>query len=200
MAKLSPKQRLAYVRTAQKEAKLTTGFDPKGGHWKKVMAALQKLENDAVAPKLPNVPDLGPCIKGGRDVLLEDCTHTTSGIPGYSAFDTGFGMAGLAVVAPEALTITDDTSGAQGGDAFYAVGKSGLKYWFGHIAHVPKQGTKFRKGQQLTTIANQEHTDHLHLGIDARPLIGKTLLYGKTGSGPAYTHGSPSIGRQLAKK
>jgi hypothetical protein len=200
MAKLTPKQRLATVRLIRKEAKLTTGFDPKGGHWKKVLAGLSKLERDVLPPPVPKVPQLGPVIKGGRSILLEDCTHKTSGIPYYSAFDTGFDRAGLEVVAPESLTITDDTSSSQGGDAFYAVGASGLKYWFGHIGHVPKQGTKFRKGAVITKIADQSGTDHLHLGIDARPLIGKALLYGSTGTGPDYTHGSPDIGRQLAKK
>ena len=199
MAKLSPSQRLAAVRLAQKELKLTTGYDPKGGHWKKAMAQLKRLESDVLPPPLPKVPQLGPVVKGGRAILLEDPTHNTDGIPHYSAFDTGFGMAGLAVIAPEALTITDDTSSAQGGDAFYAKGASGLLYWFGHITNVPKQGTKFRKGQQLTTIANQVNTDHVHLGIDARPLIKKDLLYGKNGTGPDYTHGSPSIGAQLLK-
>ena len=178
MSKLSPAQRLALTLKAQKELKLTTGYNPEGGHWKSAMTALKKLEADVKPPPVPKVPQLGPCIKGGRAILLEDPTHPTDGIDHYIAFDTGFGFAGLAVLAPEALTITDDTSGAQGGDAFYAKGASGLLYWFGHIGIVPKQGTKFRKGAQLTTIANQSGTDHLHLGIDARPLIEREPALG----------------------
>lgn len=199
MSKLSPSQRLALIRKAQRELKLTTGYDPKGGHWKVAMAALKKLESDVATPPAPKVPAFGPVIRGGRQMGLEDPTHNTDGIPHYPAFDTGFGMKGLAVLAPEALTITDDTSSAQGGDAFYAKGASGLLYWFGHIVNVPKQGTKFRKGQQLTTIADQSGTDHLHVGIDARGVIGQDLKYGKNGNGPDYTHGSPAIAAQLQK-
>jgi hypothetical protein len=194
---VTDKQRAALLSRARKHLRQTTrGYNETGSEWKAAIKLLDELEAD-LAPKT-NVPALGPVLRGGSSILEEDLTHDTGGIPDYPAFDAGFGDVGRDVIAPEALEITDDTSGSQGGDAFYARGKSGIEYWFGHITHVPKQGTKFRKGQKMTEIAPRElphhRTPHLHLAVDARPLIGHVLLH-KIG----YQHGAPTIGAQLKK-
>lgn len=192
------------VKAAQDEAVI-----PKSG-WvgPELMGALRRADAfDAYATQLieqyaeenaHEVPPLGPIVAGDKTVLLHQLTHNTDGVPGYPAFDTGFSRAGVAVLAPEPLVVTKQ-SGAQGGDAFYATGVSSLRYWFGHVAWSPPTGAHFRKGQMMSRIANQPagHVDHVHLGIDAKPLIGKSLLYGANGHGPDYTEGSPAVGIQL---
>lgn len=143
----------------------------------------------------PWLPDsslvLGPVLKGGQSILNEDCTHLTSGI-GWPAFDTGFGDVGRDVIAPENLHVYDSSSGSQGGDAFYCVGDSGIRYWFGHITSVPAQGTRFKKGSRLTSISSDHKIPHCHLGLDARPVLGHHFI-----SHTNYTHGAPKIGTQL---
>lgn len=199
MKPLSPKERLNVIRRARRELKLVTGFDPKGGHFRAVLKALAELERDVVVPKTPNVPALGPIVSGGRSILLEDCTHLADGVsraPGsgeWPSFDAGFGLVGHAIIAPEALTITDSTSSAQGGDAFYARGDSGIEYWIAHIRAVPAQGRRFRKGEKLTTISSDHPRPHVHLAVNAWRLLGRHLT-----SHTNYTHGAPTIGRQLA--
>jgi hypothetical protein len=96
------------------------------------------------------------------------------------------------VLAPEDCRVDDNTSGAQGGDAFYLRGDSGMRYWIGHIAAVPALGTRFRKGQKMTTISADHSVPHVHVGIDARPLLGRHLVAHRN-----YTHGAPLIGTQL---
>ena len=91
------------------------------------------------------VPTLGPVFRGGQSVLRQDCTHATGGIPLYPAFDDAF-RTGIAIIAPEQLKITKASS-ANPGDACYAEGASGLRYWFGHLAVAPAVGTADRQGQ-----------------------------------------------------
>jgi hypothetical protein len=177
--------------------KTTEGYReaPNGIHWRHAFGKLDLLHKD-LAP--PPVPKLGPVTENGLSMLLMAPTHITSGV-GYPAFDTGFGHAGRWVIAPEAMTVTRD-SGAQGGDAFYAAGASGLFYWVGHIDRAPAVNTKFRKGQRIARIANispAQGGPHTHWGIDARRLIGKHLEWGRNGDGPPYTYGAPTIGAQL---
>lgn len=154
------------------------------------MRLIDEVQADLAAPV---VPKLGPIVQGGKSVLLHDCTHITSGL-GWPAFDDGFG-AGKVVVAPEACVVDDDTSGSAGGEAFYVKGASGLRYWVAHITTVPKKGTRFAKGRRMTTTANISlgGGPHVHLAIDARPVIGHHLL-----SATNYTHSAPAIGVQLA--
>lgn len=143
----------------------------------------------------PKVPDLGPVYAGGASVLLHSLTHDTSGIPGYPAFDDGW-RAGRAVLAPEDLTVTEQ-SGSAGGDAFFAKGKSKLGYWFGHLVYAPATGKTFRKGEAMGVIANlsqSQGSPHVHVGIDARALIGREFEH-KTN----YQTGAPSVGEQLAR-
>jgi hypothetical protein len=139
-----------------------------------------------------NVPDLGPVMKGGTTVLNHDLTHITGGLPDYPAFDDAFN-AGTSIIAPEDLTVTDQSS-SDPGDAFYATGKSKLKYWFGHLTGSPGNGAKFKKGAHLSYVLdhNQGGGPHVHVGIDARPLIGKPLE-----AHTDYTHGAATVGEQL---
>jgi hypothetical protein len=99
------------------------------------------------------------------------------------------------VLAVEDLIVTKSSS-ANPGDAFYATGKSKLKYWYGHLGYAPSVGKEFAKGKPVGSIAYQK-APHVHLGIDARDLCGRTLLYGASGHGPDYTYGSPTVGAQL---
>lgn len=135
------------------------------------------------------VPDLGPVYRGGRSILSQDLTHETDGIPGYPAFDDGW-VAGRAVIAPERLEVSGQSS-AQEGDAFYAQGESSILYWFGHVVAAPATGRSFRKGETVATIARTS-TPHVHTGINAAPLIGHQLAHHTD-----YTHGAPTVGEQL---
>jgi hypothetical protein len=194
---MTGRERLALLRAAEKELKLTgQGYiqwskDKKGGHWDRALASLERLERDL----LPGVHDLGPIIKGGKSILLHDCTHITGGL-GWPAFDDAPTFtkadAGHPVIAPENCVVYDNTSSAQGGDAFYIRGDSGLKYWVGHIASVPRLNQRFRKGQIMTSISGAHPRPHCHLGIDARPVLSHHLV-----SHTNYTHGAPKIGVQL---
>lgn len=197
---MTDKQRAALVRSAVADLKRTAeGYKthPNGPNWRAALGKFDKLVADLTRPPVPN---LGPVVENGLAVLLMAPTHMTSGV-GYPAFDTAFGQAGRWVIAPEALTVTRDSS-ARGGDAFYATGASTLAYWFGHIDTAPAVGTKFRKGQRIARVANISAAHggpHAHLGVDARPLIDSHLLWGANGDGPPYTYGAPTIGAQLAK-
>jgi hypothetical protein len=175
------------------------GYDPRAPRWKDAMAKIDRVEANLAKPPVPN---LGPVIYGSKPILLESPTHNTDGLfqrtgSEYPAFDFGW-IAGMEVLAPENLTVTDQSS-AMGADAFYATGVSGLKYWFGHIVKAPATGVRFEKGNMLSRIALIPGADHGHLGIDARTLIGKDLKWGRNGNGPDYTFGAPTIGVQLTR-
>jgi len=177
------------------------------GRWKKVRAlklasgawamderARLMIQNEAKAVQ-PRVPALGPMYKGGASVLQMDCTHATSNIRYYPAFDTAF-HAGMAVIAPEGMVITRDSSAAPG-DACYATGDSGLRYWFGHLKQAPAVGKRFAKGAIFGYVAynNVGGGPHVHVGVNVEGLWGpgKQLVH-KTN----YSHGAPLIGYQLA--
>lgn len=160
-----------------------------------------------VIPKPIPVPDLGPLYRDGASVLLHQLTHNTDAPADpsdsaydlaefYPAYDDGW-IAGRWVLAVEDLVVTKASS-ARPGDAFYATGKSRLRYWYGHLIQAPSVGREFRKGEVVGAIAYQPNgSSHVHLGIDARPLIGHRLLFGANGNGPDYTYGSPTVGVQL---
>ena len=146
----------------------------------------------------PALPDLGPVVAGGKSVLDHDLTHATGGLDGYAAFDDGW-RAGLAVVAPEALTVTRLSSarrrdGDPNGRAFYATGASKIRYWFGHVDDPPAVGARFKKGQKLAVISANHEEPHLHVGVDASALIGRELEHHTD-----YTHGAPTVGAQLSR-
>ena len=191
------------VKAAQDEAVL-----PRSG-WvgPELMGALRRADAfDAYAKQLleqyaeehaVKVPPLGPIVYGGQSILLHDLTHATSGVPGFPAFDDGFGAAGRAVIAPEPIVSVYQQSGAQGGDAFYARGTSSIEYWIGHVVAAPATGSLFRKGQTMARIARISVSDggpHVHCGINAEPLVGLELAHHTD-----YTHGAPTVGDQLRK-
>jgi hypothetical protein len=186
---MTDRQRLAKLVECEQALKRTTrGYNPNGVHWRTAMTLLDEVEADLAASL---VPMLGPIVAGGKSVLLQDCTHITSGL-GWPAFDDGW-IAGKAVVAPEVCVVDDNTSSAAGGgDAFYVKGASGIRYYVAHITTVPAQGKRFAKGATMTRISPEHARDHVHLGIDARPLIGRHLV-----AHDDYTHGAPLIGVQL---
>ena len=147
-------------------------------------------------PKPNPVPDLGPLYIGGASALNHQLTHNTDGIPDYPAYDDGW-VAGRSILAVEDMIVTRSSS-SMPGDAFFATGSSKLEYWYGHLTYAPAVGSKFRQGAVVGRIYNQgSEKSHVHLGIDARPLVGHTLLYGANGHGPDYTYGSPPVGVQL---
>ncbi len=145
-------------------------------------------------PKPNPVPDLGPLYIGGASVLNHQLTHNTDGIPYYPAYDDGW-VYGRTVLAVENLVVREASS-ADYGDAFYAAGASKIDYWYGHLIVAPSVGREFKKGEAVGKIGMQP-TPHVHLGMDARPLVGQTLLYGANGHGPDYSFGSPTVGTQL---
>lgn len=197
-------QRLALLRSAVDELERTgQGYiqwaaDGKTGlHWKTALARLRKLELDLVPPK---VPALGPVWRGGSSVLRHQLTHNTDGVPLYPAFDDAF-YTGRTVIAPEDLTVISPYTSANPGAAFYALGKSKIRYWFGHTTSSPKIGRRFVKGEAMSTVAYQPNNkSHFHVGVNVELLIGagRRLEYGANGNGPDYTYGSPTIGAQLA--
>lgn len=193
---MNDRQRLGLLRAARKQLRQTTkGYQERGPHWGPANEALDKLEADlkTVAKPVPKVPSLGPIKAGGRSVLQMDCTHITDGL-GWPAFDD-IGYPGTHVIAPEDLVVYDNTSNAQGGDAFYVEGVSGIRYWVAHITTVPAQGRRFKKGERMTTISSQHSVPHVHCGVDARKLLKGKHLKTKYD----YTHGAPLIGTQLTQ-
>lgn len=196
---MTDRQRLALCKQIRADYRHTAeGYltHPNGPQWVKVEAGMARLIRDL---ERKPVPSLGPVLEDGLDMLLQAPTHNTDGVPHYPAYDTGFGQAGRWVIAPEMLTVTQQ-SGALGGDAFYASGRSGISYWVGHISPAPATGRQFRKGERISRVANQSGVDHVHWGLDVRKLTGGVgLKYGANGNGPDYTWGSPTIGAQLAK-
>lgn len=192
---MTRKQKLNAVRRAIQHLKAADGYNPTGVHYRYVREVLESLEKE-YKDAGTKVPALGPIRAGGKSVLLHDCTHVTSGL-GWPAFDDDVDFDGnadnLAVLAPESGYVDDATSGAQGGDAFYFRGDSGIRYWVGHITTVPRQGTRFSKGAVMTRVSPDHKVPHVHLALDARKLLkGKHLV-----SHTNYTHGAPKIGVQL---
>ena len=162
-------------------------------YWQSAMTRLGKLEADLEPPK---VPALGPIWKGGKSILLHDLTHLTAGIPLYPAFDDAY-VQGREITAPEALTIIAPYTSARPGMAFYAKGKSLLRYWFGHLDRNHPLGKQFVKGQLIGRVAPNSigGGPHAHCGINVELLLGsgKQLAHHTD-----YTHGAPTVGAQLA--
>ena len=191
---MTDKEQRALIKSLTADLRKTKeGYvdNPTGVHWRNAMRKLKELEA-SVTPQPNRVPNLGPIVRSDKSVLKHDCTHYTDGV-GWPAFDV-MGAPGTDVIALENLTIYDNTSGAQGGDAFYARGASGMLYWYAHITYVPRQGASFKKGAKLTEISREHASPHVHLAINSVPLIGHHLI-----SKRDYSHGAPLIGLQLAR-
>jgi hypothetical protein len=151
-----------------------------------------------VPAQKPAWADIGPIVKGGPSVLDHDPTHATSGIPGFIAFDTAF-AAGLQLIAPEDMVVDTKLTGASPGEAFYATGS--VRWWIAHHDKRWPLGTKFRKGDPIGRVIPTDvgGGPHAHVALNCEKQLGKgrQLLYGKTGLGPDYSHGSPTIRAQL---
>ena len=186
-------QRFALLRKARKHLQRTKqGYAPEGSEWKAALAALDKLATDLKpSPALA----LGPVWTGGKGVLSQDLTHATTGIPLYPAFDDAFNQ-GRVIVAPEDIEVTRQSS-ASPGEAFYATGKSKIRYWFGHLDRGQSVGTKFKKGDAIGRVAANSigGGPHVHVGLNVELLwgVGKELKHHTN-----YTHGAPKVGTQLA--
>jgi hypothetical protein len=161
------------------------------------MTKAQKLIDAAVAKV-----NLGPVIPGGQAMLLHDLTHITDGMDAggsvWPAFDDGIGHPGMAVLAPEALTITGHghakrrDGNPNGLSINIAVGASKIEYWIGHLENLAPIGAKIKKGGQIASISPNHEAPHVHFGINALPLIGHDLDHHTD-----YTHGAPTVGAQL---
>lgn len=177
-----------------RSAKIPAGL-PHAGEYAMDATAV-KLINEAYTKfHSPGVTaDLGPVYIGGRSVLDQDCTHATSGIPLYPAFDDAFSQ-GVTIIAPEAIEVTRASS-SNPGQAFYADAQSGLRYWFGHLDRTPSVGTRYAKGATIgkTCVNNVGGGPHVHVGVNVERLwgTGKQLTHHTN-----YTHGAPTIGAQL---
>jgi len=150
-----------------------------------------------IIPKPTPVPNLGALYNGGASVLNHQLTHNTDGIPYFPAYDDGW-ISGRSVLAVEDMVVDTTYTSSSPGSAFYSTGRSKLRYWYGHLNYAPALNKRFSKGQQVGTICYQPNgKSHVHMGINARNLIGHDLLYGAHGDGPDYTYGSPTVGTQL---
>jgi hypothetical protein len=147
-------------------------------------------------PKPTPVPKLGPVWRGGKSVLDHDLTHATSGIPLYPAFDDAFAE-GTEIVAPEPLVVTRPSS-ARPGEAFYCLGASRIRYWFGHLDRTHQEGRKFVRGEVMARVAPNKigGGPHVHVGVNVELLLGggRQLLHHTN-----YTHGAPTVGEQLER-
>jgi hypothetical protein len=198
---MTDKQRLALLREAvdtlerTKQGHVQWKADGKTGpHWKEALADLRRLEIDLIP--IP-IPQLGPIWMGGPSILRHDLTHLTAGIYLYPAFDDAF-VQGRVIIAPENIEVIPPLTSSNPGEAFYAKGKSKIRYWFGHLDRSHAIGAKFAKGSAVGRVAANYigGGPHCHVGVNVELLIGsgKQLLHHTN-----YTHGAPSIGTQLRK-
>jgi hypothetical protein len=192
------------IDRALAELKLTRYGWPKNGkptgHMKNVVDLLEQAKGD-IAPK-PNHLILGPVIPGGLPILEQDLTHITDGMTEggsvWPAFDDGVGHPGMAVLAPEMLTITGHghakrRDGSPNGLSInVAVGASKIRYWIGHVEMPAAVGTVVKAGGKIAVISANHEAPHVHFGIDAIPLIGHDFAHHTN-----YTHGAPTVGAQL---
>lgn len=200
---MTQKQLLAVVNRLEKHLhKTTEGYvgHADGVHWRNATRELDRLKAGLQPKPKRKVPALGPVVRGGTPILEQDLTHATGGLDGYPAFDDAVGHPGMAVIAPEALTVTRQSSarrrdGQPNGKAFYATGASGLQYWFGHVDVAPAVGAAFRKGQRMAAISANHEAPHVHVGINAHAVLGHELAHHTN-----YTHGAPKVGAQLRKE
>lgn len=173
-----------------------SGF--KGSEWKAALAALNLAQAELQQRLVPRWAKLGPVTRGGISLLDFDLTHLTTGLDLFPAVDLAWG-AGIDIIAPEGCVVFLKDSSASPGEAVYLKGDSRLVHWVGHITRDWPLGHRFEKGDKIADVLDQSGTDHCHWAVNAEAYLGKgnRLKYGRTGNGPNYTHGSPTIRRQL---
>jgi hypothetical protein len=167
---------------------------PNAGQQALDATCINQVQVEAAGGAASKVPDLGPLEKGGASLLDFACSHQTSGISYYPATDTVW-TKGTTVIAPEDLKVTKASS-SKPGSAFYAEGKSGIRYWFGHLTAALPVGTQVKKGGKIGVVgAFSGYTPHLHCGVNVEKLwgAGKALKSGSNYS----TSGIPTIRKQF---
>jgi hypothetical protein len=172
--------------TKRKGSATEWAFDP---------VSIRLMDEAAAGPPPPRLPPLGAVCILGIPVLDQDCTHATTNLPFYPAFDDAFGE-GRTLIAPEPMTVTQ-VGTSKPGRSFYADGASGIRWWFGHLVSAPQVGRRFKKGEQIGTTAPNTigGGPHVHVGVNVERLwgAGRQLIHHTN-----YTHGAPKIGLQLA--
>jgi hypothetical protein len=198
---LSDEERLGLLEEGIGHLKRTKeGYDEflstgRGSEWRAALKSLDKLAADlAVTHEEARLQatheHLGPVLAGHKGVCDNDLTHATDGFPWHPAYDD-FADPGTPVLAPEDLVITKWGS-AQGGESVHADGVSGIHWWFGHVDKRRPVGTKIKKGQRFASVSAEHREPHVHVGVDARAVIGHELEHHTN-----YTHGAPKVCAQL---
>lgn len=199
-------QRYVLLEEAIKELKLTKEGYPEniisGTHWARAMPKLNKLAADLKPSKIV-VPVLGPVWKNSKakSILLHDLTHASSGLPKdlkgvslWPAFDDAFNV-GEVIIACEDMVVYRESS-SNPGEAFYAKGKSKIRYWYAHLDRTHREGTIFKKGDAVGKVYPNSigGGPHAHVAVNIEHLIGigEQLKHNTN-----YTHGAPLIGVQL---
>lgn len=203
---MNDKQLLNGARRARKHLHAAKGYDPAGGHYRSVDDYLDAVEAEMkqrLKPPAHLWQDIGPIQPGGASLLDMVLTHDTSGIPLFPAVDTAWGRyGGVIVIAPEQVTVDTKDTSANPGEAVYLKGRSGMRYWVGHLDRDWPLGTVIAKGAVLgKTLPIVGDSDHAHVGVNAEAFLGKGKeLYwgGAPGRKPVrYRGGSPTIRQQL---
>lgn len=201
---MDDKQRLASLIACEKHLKLTTkGWKEapvgEGSEWDAAMELLHRVQKDLAPRAKAAWENIGPITKPGASLLDYSLTHKTEGIDLFPAVDLAWGP-GVSMYAPEACVIDTKDTSASPGEALYLTLASGIRLWIGHLQTDHPIGKKFAKGALLgKTIYQPNQKSHGHVGVNAEKYLGKgkQLKYGRTGTGPDYTTGSPRIRTQL---
>ena len=195
---MTNKERVAAIRRARRHLQDADGYRPNGTHYREIDKILNALEAEFVLK--PKWADIGAVTKGGASLLDMALTHNTTGIPLFPAVDLAWG-AGVAMYAPEAVTVDTKDTHSNPGEALYLTGRSGMRYWFAHIDRDYPLGTKFAKGAFLgkTVDTSKGGGPHGHVGVNGEVFLGKgkQFKYGRDGDGPDYTLGAPTVRNQL---
>lgn len=197
---MTNKQRVTAIRRARRHLHDADGYRPNGVHYREIDKVLNALEKDFLPPPLPN---LGPLYAGAKNTLDLDFTHLTSGL-GWPAFDvalTGDPGPSTPILAPEFMVVDTKDSSSHPGEAFYATGRSGIRYWFGHLKKDWPLGTKLAKGAVIghTLPTSIGGGTHVHVAINLVPVTGRHARYGRNGDGPNYTHGPYTLRTELQR-
>jgi hypothetical protein len=202
--RLTDKQILLRTKRARRDLHAASGYDPNGGHYKAVDRYFNDVEAEMKVRVSPPLPNLGPLYAGAPNTLDFDFTHMTSGL-GWPAFDialSGDPGPSTGILAPELLTVDTKDSHATPGEAFYATGLSGIRWWFAHLDRDWPLGTKLAKGVLIgkTVVTTIGGGTHSHVACNLIPVTGKHARYGANGDGPDYTHGPYTLRTELQRR